>query len=33
MIAATFCKLLVLGVTGTLLLIMIDDWFDDGGFQ
>lgn len=32
MVASLF-KLLVLGITATLLLIMVDDWFDNGGFR
>lgn len=32
MLSAIF-KLLIIGATATLLFIMADDWFDDGGLH
>lgn len=30
---AAVLKLLIIGVTATLLFIMADDWFDNGGLH
>lgn len=33
LMAATVFKLIVIGVTASIIIAMADDWFDNGGFR